>query len=156
VGEDGQADHVIKRLMLMATQDLDRSFLFALSDLDDPRINRRDRAYGLLRANGDPKPAYVALARLLQATGPRLRPLPPPVIDGGLPAGLVHMAWQRDDGRVVWVAWAHQAMAVRVPLRPAGVWLSPLTGQQQTVTAGSALPVDTELRVFVSDAPWKG
>jgi beta-xylosidase len=153
VGEDGQADRILKRLMMMATQDIDRSFLFALSDLDDNRIIQRDRSYGLLRSNGDPKPAYVALSRLFQLTGPRLRPLPPPAIEGGLPAGLVHMAWQRDDGRVIWLAWAHEAMSVAVPARPAGQWCSPLTGQRQAVAAGTALPVDTELRLFLSDAP---
>ena len=59
IGQDGQADYILRRLALMSAMDYDRIFLFALSDLDE-RASVRDRSYGLLDIQGNPKPAYRA------------------------------------------------------------------------------------------------
>lgn len=154
VGEDGQADHTLKRLALMATQDFDRVFLFTLADLDDPRVGRRDRRYGLLRGDGQAKPVYTALQRFLGICGPSLSPTEPVRIAGGLPKGLVSITWRRADGRQVWMAWAHAPMTVRLEDVPGGVWHQPLSGTHKTVKAsgasGLSLDVDTALQILVS------
>lgn len=154
VGEDGQAGHTLKRLALMATQDFDRIFLFTLADLDDPRVGPRDKRYGLLRANGQPKPVYTALQRFLSVTGPRLDPAAAPMrIDGGVPAGLVSIHWKRPDGKQVWMAWAHEPMSLTLPAVKAGTWHQPLSGTQRDVKAADAkglvLDVSTHLQMLV-------
>lgn len=166
VGEAGQASHTLKRLALMATQDFDRIFLFTLADLD-ARAGVRDRRYGLLRENGSPKPVYHALQRFLAICGPRLLPgAPVRVVGGGkdgstaeaLPEGLVSIAWQRPDGKRLWMAWAHAPMRVSLPdvvLAPgqAAVWHQPVSGTQREVRSEAGQPlrldVGTELQVLV-------
>ena len=66
----------------MSTQDFDRIYLFTLSDLDG-RATARDRFYGLLDLNGDPKPSYTALKYFLEVTGPNLTPGDPPAAATG-------------------------------------------------------------------------
>jgi beta-xylosidase len=153
VGEDGQASYTLKRLALMATQDFDRVFLFTLADLDDSRVGPRDRRYGLLRANGQPKPVYFALQRFLSVCGPRLEPGTPMKLEGGMPAGLVSISWKRPDGRQVWMAWAHEAMSVRLPGVKSGVWHQPIKGTQRDVAAadgkGPVLDIGTDLQMLV-------
>src|SRR5690606_8212167 len=114
VGEDGQADYTLRRLALMAALDYDRIFLFTLSDLD-ARAMPRDRSYGLLRENGEPKPVYHALSRFLDICGPRIDPAAPLKIDGGAPQGLVSITWKRPDGRSVWMVWAQKPVTVHLP-----------------------------------------
>src|SRR5690606_21474028 len=60
IGEQGQADYILRRLALMSALDYDKVFLFALSDLDS-RATARDQHYGLLDLQGKPKPVYLAL-----------------------------------------------------------------------------------------------
>ncbi len=70
IGVEGQADYVLRRLALMSALDYDRIFLFTLSDLDQ-RASVRDRDYGLLDLDANPKPVYLALQRFLKVTGPK-------------------------------------------------------------------------------------
>jgi beta-xylosidase len=157
VGEDGQAGHTLKRLALMATQDFDRVFLFTLADLDDPRVGPRDKRYGLLRANGQPKPVYLALQRFLAICGPRLDPAAPVSIAGGMPPGLVSISWQRPDGKRLWMAWAHEPMSVSLSGVQSGTWHQPLGGTQREVrveakstsSSGLTLDVNTDLQILV-------
>jgi beta-xylosidase len=154
VGEDGQAGHTLKRLALMATQDFDRVFLFTLADLDDSRVGPRDRRYGLLRGNGQPKPVYHALQRFLTICGPRLEPGASMRVQGGMPAGLVSINWKRPDGKQVWMAWAHEPMSVNLPGVKAGTWHQPMRGTQRDVAASSdgnglTLDVGTDLQLLV-------
>lgn len=153
VGEEGQASHTLKRLALMATQDFDRIFLFTLSDLDK-RAGVRDRRYGLLRENGQPKPVYHALQRFLKISGPRLAPAEPVRVAGGLPAGLVSINWRRADGRQLWMVWAHEPMSLTLDGIQAGTWHQPLRGTQREVAAsasakGLTLDVGTDLQMLV-------
>lgn len=153
VGEQGQADHTLRRLALMAALDYDRVFLFTLSDLD-ARASVRDRRYGLLRENGDPKPVYHALQRFLQISGPRLEPDVPPKIEGGLPKGLVSIAWKRPDGRQVWMCWSDKPLSVTLPQwRKDAVLHNPLKGTQTALKAapkGVTVPVGTALQILVA------
>ncbi|KGM40591.1 hypothetical protein JY96_12535 [Aquabacterium sp. NJ1] len=152
VGEDGQASYTLKRLALMATQDFDRVFLFTLADLDDPRVGPRDKRYGLLRANGQPKPVYTALQRFLSISGARLEPAPLMRLAEGKPEGLVSIQWQRGDGKRLWMAWAHEPMRVTLPDVKAGVWHDPQRGTQRALKAdaqGLVLDIGTDLQMLV-------
>lgn len=149
VGEQGQADYVLRRLALMAALDYDKVFLFALSDLDS-RASVRDRSYGLLALDGTPKPAYLALQRLLALTGPQLLPGPAPVLAQG-PDDLVSIGWQRPDGTRLWMYWSQQPGSLELSGLPGGVLHAPLDGGQQTLAAQSGalqLPVGPRLRVL--------
>ncbi len=97
IGVEGQADYVLRRLALMSALDYDRIFLFTLSDLDQ-RASVRDRDYGLLDLDANPKPVYLALQRFLKVTGPKLRPADPPVTED-LPDGSFSIGWTREDFR---------------------------------------------------------
>ena len=56
---------MLRRLALMSALDYDRIFLFTLSDLDQ-RASVRDRDYGLLDLDANPKPVYpVSYTHLL-------------------------------------------------------------------------------------------
>jgi beta-xylosidase len=153
VGEQGQADYVLRRLALMAALDYDRVFLFTLSDLDK-RASVRDQSYGLLRENGEPKPVYHALQRFLKACGPRLEPDALPKIEGSVPKGLVSIAWKRPDGRQVWMCWSDKPVSVTLPQwRKEAVLYHPLKGTQATLKPGPkglVVPVDTALQILVA------
>lgn len=151
IGERGQASYTLRRLALMSTQDFDRIYLFTLSDLD-ARASARDRKYGLLRENGDPKPVYQALSRFLSLTGPRLTPGIQPQIQGKAPDGLIAIPWRRDDGRQVWMVWSNQASVVSLKGIPAATSHVPLTGEARSLVAkDGTLRVDVgpELRMLV-------
>lgn len=152
VGEQGQAEYTLRRLALMAALDYDRVFLFTLSDLD-ARASVRDRRYGLLRENGEPKPVYHALQRFLKASGPRLEPDVPPQVEGGVPKGLVSIAWKRPDGRQVWMCWADKPVSVTLPQwRKEAVLHHPLKGTQAKLKPGPkglVVPVDSALQILV-------
>jgi hypothetical protein len=70
-----------------------------------------------------------------------------------MPAGLVSINWKRPDGKQVWMAWAHEAMAVTLPAVKAGVWHQPARGTQRDVAAaddrGLTLDVGTDLQLLV-------
>lgn len=113
IGEQGQADYMLRRLALMSALDFDRIFLFALSDLDN-RATPRDRGYGLLDLQGRPKPAYLALQRFLRLTGPVLEPIELPVIEG---AGddLHAISWRREDGKRLLLFWKASGGQLTLP-----------------------------------------
>lgn len=152
VGEQGQADYTLRRLALMASQDYDRIFLFTLSDLDS-RASVRDRRYGLLRENGEPKPVYHALQRFLSICGPRLEPDAPPRLQGKAPRGLVSIGWKRPDGTKLWMCWSDKAATVTLPDAGAQAVLhDPLKGTKTALTRGPqgvAVPVSTSLQILV-------
>ena len=151
IGEVGQADYTLRRLALMAALDYDRIFLFTLADLD-ARAGVRDRRYGLLRENGDPKPVYKALARFLSVCGPRIEPDAPPRIDGGAPKGLVSIGWKRPDGRKLWMVWADKPLHVVLPGVRGGMLHQPLQGTQSALKAGASglsVPVTAALQLLV-------
>lgn len=151
IGESGQAEYTLKRLVLMAALDYDRIFLFALSDLD-ARAGVRDRCYGLLRENGEPKPVYHALARFLSTCGPRLLPDAPVLVKGGAPAGLVTVSWQRPDGQRLCMLWADEAQTITLPKARQGTLHQPLTGARRDCTVqggGLQVPVDTRLQILL-------
>ncbi len=160
IGENGQADYLLKRLALMSAQDFDRIFLFALSDLDE-RALPRDQFYGLLDLDGYPrgyaKPAYTALKNFLAATGSRLMPAEPPLVEG-LPssARLYSIAWKRDDGRNVWVYWGDPGYTLTLPNVPYGVGIvydpiydSQLAPAGRRGVMGVRVPLDNRVRVMV-------
>jgi beta-xylosidase len=151
VGEQGQADHVLRRLALMAALDYDRIFLFTLSDLDK-RATARDQHYGLLRENGDPKPVYFALQRFLKVCGPRIEPGAPPAIVGDKPEGLIGIAWRQPDGGKLWMVWADKPGTLRIKGVAKAALHQPLKGTQRTLTAQAngelSLPIDTSLQIL--------
>lgn len=149
IGEQGQADFLLKRLSLMSALDFDKVFLFALSDLD-ARATARDQKYGLLRLDGTEKPAFVALKRFLQIAGARLTPLTPPAF-ADAPAGMLSMAWRRADGKNLWLFWSQVPGVVTLPLPVAGRLYNPLQGSSRDIAPGSraAIPVERELQMLV-------
>lgn len=150
IGEQGQADYMLRRLALMSAMDFDRIFLFTLSDLD-ARASPRDRFYGLLRLDGSEKPAYAALQRFLEITGPQLTPLNPPAF-ANAPAGMLSIAWQRADGRWLWLFWAQEAGTVRLLRNGSGTLYNPLHGTSQNVHSsggGINVSVSRELQILV-------
>jgi beta-xylosidase len=150
IGEQIQADYLIKRIALMSALDFDRVFLFNLSDLDG-RATARDQKYGLLRLDGSAKPAFSALQRLLAITGPRLKPLAAPTFNEA-PAGMLNIAWQRADGRWVWMFWAREPGQVRLKHKGKGTLYDPLHGTQQSISVGvggALINVGTQLRIIV-------
>lgn len=150
IGELGQADYMLRRLALMSAMDFDKVFLFTLSDLD-ARATPRDRGYGLLRLDGSEKPAYGALKRLLQITGPQLTPQPPPAF-ANAPAGMISIAWQRADGRWLWLFWAQEPGTVQLQRTGRGTLYNPLRGTSSSVRASSGgihINVSRELQILL-------
>jgi polysaccharide biosynthesis protein PslG len=152
VGEQGQADHTLRRLALMAALDYDRVFLFTLSDLDR-RASVRDQHYGLLRLNGEPKPLYHALSRFLAVCGPKLEPATPQRLGPDRPEGLVSISWRRADGRKLWMGWATEAGPVTLPGVQEAELHHPLKGTRTLLKAkgaeGVTVPLDTALQIVV-------
>lgn len=150
IGEDGQADYILRRLALMSAMDFDRIFLFTLSDLD-ARASVRDQSYGLLRLDGSEKPAYQALQRFLQITGPSLTPLTPPAF-ANAPTGMISIAWQRADGRWLWLFWAQESGSVTLAKEGSGTLYNPLQGTSQSVNASGGnitVNVSRELQMLL-------
>ncbi|OHC25861.1 MAG: beta-xylosidase [Pseudomonadales bacterium RIFCSPLOWO2_12_59_9] len=150
VDELGQADYLIKRIALMSAMDFDRVFLFTLSDLD-ARASVRDQHYGLLRLDGSKKPAYLALQRFLKTTGPSLQPQPAPEF-ATAPAGMISIAWQRTDGRWVWLFWAQEPGQVRLQRQGSGTLYNPLKGTSKRFsvgTSGALIEVGREMQIVV-------
>ncbi len=151
IGEAGQADYTLRRLALMAALDYDRIFLFTLADLD-ARAGVRDRRYGLLRENGEPKPVYKALANFLLVCGPRLEPDAPPRIEGKAPNGLISIGWKRADGRRLWMVWADKPVNVTLSGVARGSLHQPLKGSHTELKANGAnltVPVTAALQILV-------
>lgn len=148
IGEEGQADFVLRRLALMSGLDFDRVFLFSLSDLDE-RATPRDRYYGLLDVNGHPKPVYHALANFLKITGPRLWPGKAPTI-APCPSDLVSVSWVREDGTQLLLFWADGEGEIRLPDIHAGMLYDPLAGTAQGLsqTGGLKVPVRQQLQIL--------
>lgn len=139
IGRNGQADYVLRRLALMSTQDFDRIFLFTLSDLD-ARATVRDRDYGLLDLEGNPKPVYLALQRFLEITGPRLVPGEPPQLKSSVD-GLYSIAWKNDKGQNLWMFWADKGGEIELPGVGHGVLHDPLSGRETLLGNGSQVTV---------------
>lgn len=133
IGDQGQADFVLRRLALMSALDYDKVFLFALSDLDS-RASARDQYYGLLDLQGNPKPVYRALQRFLDITGARLKPgRQPNLVD--VPSDLYSVSWQRDDGKNLWMFWSENGQEVSLGTIEDAVLVDPLAGTSQVLNA---------------------
>jgi beta-xylosidase len=135
IGTAGQADDVLRRLVLMSTMDYDRIFLFTLSDLDQ-RATPRDQSYGLLDLQGNPKPAYTALENFLALTGPTLTPASPPPLLSAPPA-LYSVGWARADGRKLWMFWSANAGSIVLSGLAQSTLHQPLTGASASITPTS-------------------
>jgi beta-xylosidase len=149
IGEVGQADYVLRRLALMSALDYDKVFLFALSDLDD-RATPRDRRYGLLDEQANPKLVYAVLKRFLDVTGPKLLPGKAPAQAFAMP-GLIGIPWVRPDGRRLWLFWAARPGNVRVTGVGAASLYDPVKGTRLSLGArdgGINVPVSTRLSVL--------
>ena len=131
IGVNGQADFTLRRLALMASQDYQKIFLFALSDLDE-RASVRDQHYGLLDLNGEPKPVYSALARFLEITGPTLKPGITPVLED-VPKTFYSVAWTREDGKHLLMYWSAEGTSITLPKVQHAELLDPLTGARQAL-----------------------
>lgn len=149
VGVDGQADYTLRRLALMTSQDYQRIFLFALSDLDE-RASVRDQHYGLLDLNGEPKPVYTALSRFLEITGPSLAPGKTPALSN-VPDTLYSVAWTRADGKHLLMYWSAKGDSLTLPQVQQGELFDPLTGARQPLKDknGLRLPVKPTLQILV-------
>lgn len=151
IGEQGQADFVLRRLALMSALDYDRIFLFALSDLDS-RASPRDQHYGLLRLDGSPKPVYQALQRFLALTGPRLLPETPPTLVGA-PDDLYSIAWRRDDGSRIWLFWSPGQERVHLPGITQATLHDPLTGESRELSGADG--IDVQAKSSLQMLTWK-
>ncbi|MDW5419020.1 cellulase family glycosylhydrolase [Iodobacter sp. CM08] len=145
IGEAGQADYLLRRLVLMSVSDFDRVFLFALSDLDS-RAGVRDRSYGLLDLQGKPKPAYKALAQFLKITGPSLSPGEAPSYKGSV-NGLYSIAWKKPDGSKLWMFWADEAGVIDVAGVEGATLYQPLSGAKTALKSGR-LAVTHQLQIL--------
>lgn len=149
IGESGQADYTLRRLALMSAMDFDRIFLFALSDLDS-RAGVRDRSYGLLDINGNPKPVYTALARFFAITGPRLNPAEPPALNKS-PDDLYSIGWIKPDGTRLWMFWsAKRGIATLAGVNTANLH-HPLSNSKKVLQAdagGLSVPVSAQLQIL--------
>lgn len=139
IGEQGQADYVLRRLALMSALDYDKLFLFALSDLDS-RASARDQHYGLLDLQGKPKPVYLALQRFLQISGPRLLPADAPQLSA-LPNDLYAISWTREDGKNLWLFWSASGAEVHLPNVTKAVVHDPLSGARKDVQSDQGIRV---------------
>lgn len=139
IGEQGQADYVLRRLALMSALDYDKLFLFALSDLDS-RASARDQHYGLLDLQGKPKPVYLALQRFLQISGPRLQPADAPQLSA-LPNDLYAISWTREDGKNLWLFWSASGAEVHLPNVTKAVVHDPLSGARKDVQSDQGIRV---------------
>ncbi|KAF1011718.1 MAG: hypothetical protein GAK32_00667 [Pseudomonas fluorescens] len=151
ISEQTQADYILRRIALMSAQDFDRTFLFTLSDLDQ-RASVRDRNYGLLNLDANPKPSYTALKNFLQVTGPRLIPGDPPAASSS-PDGLFSIGWSRTDGRKLWVFWSARSGNARLPNLTTATLYDPLRGTETPLsgTNGLDVPVKPNLQVLLWD-----
>jgi len=131
IGADGQADYLLRRLVLMSALDYDRVFLFALSDLDK-RAGLRDRSYGLLDLSGNPKPAYEALARFLAICGPRIVPAHGPGILKEA-KGQISVSWEKPDGTKLWMFWAGEPGTIELSGIHTAKLHQPLDGRSQSL-----------------------
>lgn len=151
IGVDGQADYLLRRLALISAVDFDRVFLFALSDLDE-RASYRDRYYGLLDRNGNPKPAYTALAKFLAITGPSLNPGSMPKVSS-LPKDLAtfSVSWMKPDGTQLLMFWARNAGTMELANIKSATLHQPLkqTSKALTVSDGKvSVPVAQQLQIL--------
>nr|WP_224771055.1 cellulase family glycosylhydrolase [Pseudomonas sp. FEN] len=149
IGIDGQADYTLRRLALMSAMDYQRVFLFNLSDLD-ARVSPRDRYYGLLDLDGQPKPVYTALRNFLNVTGPRLLPADAPVSNNA-PTDLYNIAWTRNDGAHVWMFWSASGQSLQLPGVTQATLFDPLAGSHTNLSDGTAItvPLKTSLQLLV-------
>lgn len=151
IGLDGQADYTLRRLALMSVLDYQRTFLFNLSDLDD-RATARDRGYGLLDINGEPKPVYTALRNFFEVTGPSLTPAdPPPVVS--VPEDLYAMTWDRTDGVHLMIAWSASSAHLTIPGIKSATLHDPLTGKRTALASPKG--VDVALTPTLQILEWK-
>ncbi|MGY2373970.1 GH39 family glycosyl hydrolase [Pseudomonas sp. SDO524_S393] len=151
ISPQSQADYVVRRLALMSALDYDRIFLFTLSDLD-LRASVRDRSYGLLDIDTNPKPVYTALKNFLDVSGPKLIPGDPPTADQ-LPDGLFSIGWTRADGRKLWFFWSAQGGNAHLPNLASATLYDPLRGTQTPVSGANGLtvPVKSNLQILLWD-----
>lgn len=151
VGVDGQADYTLRRLAMMSTMDYQRIFLFNLSDLDQ-RASVRDRNYGLLDLDGEPKPVYTALKNFFDVTGPTLQPADPPPATS-MPADLFAIAWDKPDGTHLLMAWSASSAPLSLPGITTATLYDPLTGNQRALAdaKGVAVPLTATLQILA----WK-
>ncbi len=110
----------------------------------------RDRDYGLLDLDANPKPVYLALQRFLKVTGPKLRPADPPVTEN-LPDGSFSIGWTREDGRNVWLFWSARGGNVRLPKLKEATLHDPLSGKVTPLSGSDGLevPVKSSLQMLV-------
>lgn len=151
IGLEGQADYTLRRLALMSTLDYQRIFLFNLSDLDE-RATPRDRGYGLLDLNGEPKPVYTAMKHFFDVTGPTLQPADPPPATS-VPEDLYAIAWNKPDGTHLLMAWSASSAHLTFPGIKSATLHDPLSGSQTTLA--SAKGVDMALTPTLQILSWK-
>ncbi|WP_409521975.1 MULTISPECIES: cellulase family glycosylhydrolase [unclassified Pseudomonas] len=151
IGLDGQADYTLRRLALMSTQDYQRIFLFNLSDLDE-RASVRDRGYGLLDLNGEPKPVYTALKNFLDITGPTLQPGDPPAL-ASAPEDMFAVAWNKPDGTHLLMAWSASSAHLNLPGINNATLYDPLTGKHSPLA--NAKGIDMALTPTLQILAWK-
>lgn len=137
IDERQQANYLLRRLLLMMSLDYERVFWFCLQDIDKI-VGERDRHYGLIYADAQPKPAWFALQRLLQISGERLAPQPPLVVADGVYAS----SWRRPDGRSLSLFYARQPTDISMPASKAAQIYQPLDGSSQRL-----MPVGGKLQL---------
>ena len=143
ITEHQQADYLLKRIALMMEMDFEKIFIFTLSDLDT-RATERDRFYGLLDQQGDPKPAYYSLKYFLTVMGLNVK-------QDGLVAPYVgdveHLSWweSQASGRRIALLWADSGNNLKIS--------HPLSSQYSGARlfdpiTGTTMPVASNAGVF--------
>lgn len=117
VPESVAARYLPKLVLEGARRGIPRTYLFDLVDrFEDPKLERIEAHFGLMRVDGTPKPAFAAISRLMaelrdpsgnvrSATEPLLvRPRAP------LPSDVRLVALRRSDGSAVLAIWRERSL----------------------------------------------
>jgi hypothetical protein len=156
VSEAAEAKYLPRLLLEAFGRGVRRSFIYEFADEHpEPAMHDAEQHFGLIRADGTPKPAFTAVSnmiRLLQDPGPAFAPGALGMRLSGDVSGLRHALFAKRDGRLYLILWVNgrsydqdaQADAVVPSQRVTLVLDRPVSGAALYRPARSAGP----LRVF--------
>ncbi|MEY2848071.1 MAG: hypothetical protein RI885_736, partial [Actinomycetota bacterium] len=109
ISEDAAGSYIPRILLENARLGIERSFLYELHDeRPDPGLTDPEQAFGLIRYDGTPKPAYESVQALLTTLADPGLPVEDRAVKLGIakaPDDLRRMAFARSDGSVDLVLW---------------------------------------------------
>ncbi len=143
------ATYLPRLLLHFFAAGVQRTFIYEL--MDEGFAPDSEQHYGLLRPGGEPKPAFVALSRLLGALADPGPPFQPGVLPVLVEGDVRHVCFQQRDGTILVALW--RAARCWDPAALRNVTVAPVTAtltHQQVPAATSVLRLD---RAGWSSAP---